>query len=224
MGHLYMVDGQTSEGSERKILGGNQHPLPVEIFPSDVAYAALGHLHLAQPVGKARHIRYSGSPIPLSMAEIEYPHQVCVVDLDASGPGRVREILVPRTVDFVRFPPKDSAPIADVLRLLATLPQKQSTPEERHPFLEIVVATDGRPAQGLRERIDEALVDKAAYLVKVTLDRPAEQSIADSMSRRDYSHEEVFVARYLREHQEPPPLEYLRAFHELVEQANQEPP
>jgi exonuclease SbcD len=58
-GHCYMVNSCVSELSERKILGGNQHTLPVELFPEDIAYVALGHLHLAQKVGANEHIRYN---------------------------------------------------------------------------------------------------------------------------------------------------------------------
>ncbi len=80
-GHCYMVNGAVSELSERKILGGNQHALPVELFPDDIAYVALGHLHLAQRVGTHEHIRYSGSPIPLSFDETDYPHQIVQVEI-----------------------------------------------------------------------------------------------------------------------------------------------
>ena len=83
-GHCYMVNGAVSELSERKILGGNQHALPVELFPEEIAYVALGHLHLAQRVGANEHIRYSGSPIPLSFDESDYPHQVVQVDIKRS--------------------------------------------------------------------------------------------------------------------------------------------
>lgn len=65
--------------SERKVLGGNQHALTHHIFPNDIDYVALGHLHLAQSVD-ADHIRYSGSPIPLSMAEAVCTHPVAIVD------------------------------------------------------------------------------------------------------------------------------------------------
>jgi exonuclease SbcD len=46
-----MVNSCVSELSERKILDGNQHALPIELFPKDIAYVDLGHLHLAQKVG-----------------------------------------------------------------------------------------------------------------------------------------------------------------------------
>ncbi|CAA9890717.1 Nuclease SbcCD subunit D (fragment) [Candidatus Methylobacter favarea] len=87
-GHCYRVNGCLSELSERKILGGNQHALPAELFPDAIAYVALGHLHLAQQVGANEHIRYSGSPIPLAFDEAGYPHQIVQVDIKAGRPAR----------------------------------------------------------------------------------------------------------------------------------------
>ena len=80
--HAYVAGGQLSELSERKIQQGYQNALPASIFPDSMAYVGLGHLHLAQQVNETPHIRYSGSPIPLSMAEHNYPHQVVLVDTD----------------------------------------------------------------------------------------------------------------------------------------------
>ncbi|MFN7147211.1 MAG: exonuclease SbcCD subunit D, partial [Myxococcota bacterium] len=109
-GHCYMRDGELSELSERKILGGNQHALPVGVFPEDVAYVALGHLHLAQPIGRPG-VRYSGSPLPLSMPERTYPHQVCVVKLDGERLAEVRPARVPRVTDLLRVPESGALPL-----------------------------------------------------------------------------------------------------------------
>jgi DNA repair exonuclease SbcCD nuclease subunit len=89
MGHCHMVDGQMSSDSERRIVIGGTEMLPAGIFDPAIAYAALGHLHLAQNVGKQEHIRYCGSPLPLSFAEVNYAHQVLRIDLDGAA---VREI------------------------------------------------------------------------------------------------------------------------------------
>ena len=60
-----MTGTRLSDLSEREALGGDQHALPADLFPDRVTYAALGHLHLAQAVGRHEHIRYSGSDPPL---------------------------------------------------------------------------------------------------------------------------------------------------------------
>ena len=69
VGHCNMAGARPSLESERRILGGDAHALPADVFPPDVAYVALGHLHLAQACDPAGRICYSGSPIPLSLAE-----------------------------------------------------------------------------------------------------------------------------------------------------------
>ena len=104
-GHCHMVDVQRSEDSERPILGGLKHALPVDLFPGDVGYAALGHIHLAQPVGEHEHVRYCGSPIPLSMPEESYPHEVRLVRFEGG-------VLVGQTKVRVRL----SEPVPDLRR------------------------------------------------------------------------------------------------------------
>ena len=65
MGHCHLLGGEVSSDSERKLVMGGIEMLSSQIFDQDIAYVALGHLHLAQQVG-AEHIRYSGSPLPMS--------------------------------------------------------------------------------------------------------------------------------------------------------------
>jgi exonuclease SbcD len=80
-GHCLMAGARLSEHSERKIQGGNHDELPVDVFSDDLTYVALGHLHLAQAVGRET-VRYAGSPLPLSMAETNYRHEVRILQID----------------------------------------------------------------------------------------------------------------------------------------------
>jgi exonuclease SbcD len=157
------------------------------------------------------------------MAEASYPHQVCIVDLRGPVVRDVRVLAVPRSVEMRRIPAQGAAPIDDVLREIAALPNGASLPDERHPFTEVVVATSG-PEPALVERIGEAIAGKAAFLVKVTreaVQRPDSTGPAPVV-RRTFTPEEVFVQRWVREHATPPPSEFLGAFHQLVDAANQE--
>jgi len=121
MGHCYMAGGALSELSERKILGGNQHALPATMFGPEVAYVALGHLHKAQSVG-ADHVRYCGSPIPLSLGERDYEHQVLLVDFDGPSFARARPIPVPRRIEILRIPAQGAELAEHVLSAIAELP------------------------------------------------------------------------------------------------------
>lgn len=221
MGHCYAAGTRLSELSERKILGGNQHALPHDLFPDDLAYAALGHLHLAQRVGRDDRIRYSGSPLPLALSESGYPHQVCLVELGGQGPARVETLRVPRAVEILHVPAQGPLPLEDVRRLLAALPGADpAVPEAARPYLEVRVLLDA-PAPALRREVEAALAGKAARLLKITAHHTGHgQALGAASGRqhlRDFSPEEVFLQCYRRSHQGDPSAELLGAFHELLE-------
>ena len=158
-GHCYMVNGCVSELSERKILGGNQHALPVELFPEDIAYVALGHLHLAQQVGANEHIRYSGSPIPLSFDESHYQHQVLQVDIKAGQPVATAAIKIPRSVALLRIPNgKDFAELSAALAQLEQMDFDDTLPIEQRPFVELRIRLD-KPEPGLRQQVEAVIAE-----------------------------------------------------------------
>lgn len=224
-GHCYMVGAALSELSERKILGGNQHALPVDIFPTDIAYAALGHLHLAQSVGGRENVRYSGSPIPLSLSENVYPHQVVSVDIEGGCCVKWMPIHVPRVVEILRLPPKEPLPLADVLMLLEELYLPVNVPEQYWPYLEVSVLLN-RPEPGLRRSIDEVLAGKGVRLLKITTHYPGERaSLSESMPEKNLQEitpDDVFSRRYQQLHNDLPPKLLMDAFHEMLEQVQQE--
>ncbi|MGM0577623.1 MAG: exonuclease SbcCD subunit D C-terminal domain-containing protein [Myxococcota bacterium] len=224
MGHCYMTGTALSDLSERKILGGNQHALPVDIFPDDVAYVALGHLHRAQAVGRET-VRYSGSPIPLSLAERDYPHQVVLVDLAGPGAADVRPLRVPRSVEILRVPERGHAPLEEVLPRLQAL-DLPSRNGDAAPFLEVGVRLE-QPEPTLRRRIEEALEGKHVTLARIvpsyTGDRESlSQREPDGRGLKDMSVEEVFRHRWRRDHDDEPPEDLLEALHELIDQVEQE--
>jgi exonuclease SbcD len=226
MGHCYMVGTELSQLSERKILGGNQHALPVELFPEDVAYVALGHLHKSQRVGGRESVRYSGSPLPLSLAEASYAHQVLLVELEGERLASVEPLWVPRAVDMLRVPARDAATIDDVLATLEALPPLEpETPGWKRPYLEVCVALP-RPEPALRSKVEKALEGKAARLVKLTpVYTGTGSALADArpgLSLKERTPEDVFRARYARDYTEPPEPALLEAFHTLLTQIQED--
>ncbi|MFO1372482.1 MAG: exonuclease SbcCD subunit D C-terminal domain-containing protein [Candidatus Competibacteraceae bacterium] len=219
-GHCYMTGGQLSELSERKILGGNQHALPADIFPAEANYVALGHLHLAQAVGNRAHIRYSGSPIPLSLTEADYPHQVVRADFHKGHCADLAALRVPRTVDILRIPAGHPEPLDSVLTQLRQL-EVTTQPSEQQPFLEVKVRLE-QPEPGLRRRVDEALDGKPVRLLRITPYYPGEAGalaeLAPETHLPDLNPDTVFQQRYQQQYQNDPPPELLAAFHELLEQ------
>lgn len=218
-GHCYMVGTRLSELSERKILGGNQHALPVELFPDDIAYVALGHLHLAQAVGADR-IRYSGSPLPLSFDETGYRHRVLQVDLDEHSEAAISAIAVPRTVEFLRLPTGGPAPLSVVLEALDQYCFDETLDKDLQPFLECRVLLD-RPEPGLRQRIEEAVKGKPVRLLKISSQYTgAGKSLADLEARErleDLNEEQVFQRCYQQQHGASAPAELTELFRQLLE-------
>ncbi len=216
LGHCYMAHTRSSEDSERKILGGHQHGLPADVFPPALAYVALGNLHQPQQVDE--RVRYSGSPIPLSLAEEGYGHQVLVVDLAGPTLSRVEPRHVPREVDLLRLP---EGPLPEVLERLAGLAAHDEVPERwRHPFLEVTVRLDA-PEPTLRAQVEAALEDRAARLVRLNVVRT---DVGDALASveeptlSDLTPEEVFLRRWAREYSGDPPAELLAAFHQLTDE------
>jgi len=221
LGHAYFVGGALSELSERKILGGNQHALPADIFGPRVAYAALGHLHLAQKIGGRDHVRYSGSPLPLSVTEATYHHQALLVDLEGPGVANIQSLPIPRATPVLRVPAAGALPLDEAVEALKRLDAPASARPEVWPFLDVAVEVS-KPEPALVRRVEDALAGKGVRLVRVTrhggsLARSLGEALG-ATSLRDLTPEQVFVELHRREHQGPPEAELLGAFAELVEQ------
>ena len=90
-----------------------------DIFPEDIAYTALGHLHSPQSVGR-ENIRYSGSPVAMTFGELDIPKSVSVVDFDGRNLSRLKEIQVPVFQTMKRVP-GDMAKIEAEIKELSEL-------------------------------------------------------------------------------------------------------
>ncbi len=164
MGHCHMVGGDASPDSERRILIGGTEALPASMFDPGIAYAALGHLHLAQKVGKQDHLRYCGSPLPLSFAEIGYQHQVLRIDIEGGKAQDIVALQVPRAVELLRVPAQP-APLKQVIAELVGLELPDAQLHEQ-PYLEVRVLLDG-PEPSLRAQVEAALEGKPVRLAKI---------------------------------------------------------
>lgn len=224
MGHAYMEGGSLSESSERKVLGGNQHPLPVSLFPPDVAYVALGHLHLAQAVGGHEHIRYSGSPIPLSMTESGYRHQVTLVELQGAELHSVDHLRIPRTVDMVRVPKEADLPLDEALERLRALPSIEDFEPACRPFLEVAIGLT-EPVPDLRRQVEAALDGRGPRLARLRTEHHGSglglAATRPQFRLQELAPEQVFRSLYSRHHDGDPSDELLAAFHELVDHVGQ---
>lgn len=94
-GHLTALGVSQSE-SVRDIYIGTLEGFDAKGFPP-ADYIALGHIHRPQKVAKTEHIRYSGSPIPLSFDELNTQKQVVLVSFECkSTTPTISTLPVPR--------------------------------------------------------------------------------------------------------------------------------
>ncbi|MGI4845566.1 MAG: exonuclease SbcCD subunit D C-terminal domain-containing protein [Janthinobacterium lividum] len=218
MGHCHMVDGQSSQDSERRIVIGGTEALPASMFDPQVAYVALGHLHLAQRVGGHEHRRYCGSPLPLSFSEVGYQHQVLLIELDGASTRSVTPLPVPRAVQLLRVP-SQPAPIDEVLAALEALALPDAPPQQQ-PFLEVRVLLEG-PEPGLRARVEAALAGKPVRLAKIeptrrhaSVDQAEEALSLDQLAQ--LQPDDIFRRLWAQRYGSEAPPEQLAAFAELT--------
>ena len=92
-GHLTALGVSQSE-SVRDIYIGTLDGFAADGFPP-ADYIALGHIHKPQIVAKSEHIRYCGSPIPLSFDELGTQKQVMLVEFTGAKRTRLTPINIP---------------------------------------------------------------------------------------------------------------------------------
>jgi exonuclease SbcD len=166
-------------------------------------------------------VRYSGSPLPLSLAEEGYQHQVLEVCFEGATLESVEPLLIPREVDMLRLP---AGSLEEVLERLCALPALvEGTPRWKRPFLEVTVRLQG-PEPLLRPQIEAALDDRAPRLVRLNVVHAGD---GDPLAERHVAHladltpEQVFRRRWKRDHDGEPPDGLLAAYHELVQAAEE---
>lgn len=180
MGHLHATGAELSEDdrSERTIMGGLES-ISVEAFNEDLAYTALGHIHKAQRVGGREHVRYAGSPLPMSFSEQHYHHQVVAFTLENGCLSDLEAVPIPLRTALHRIPAEPALP-AEVLLQLSDLPlAEEGADRSLWPYLEVQVLLT-EPDPGFRHRVEEVLADKAVRLTSIIPSYPKKEGEEDS--------------------------------------------
>ena len=216
-GHLYVAGADAAYLSERRVSIGGVESAPLRLFPVDIDYVALGHIHRAQRVGRET-IRYAGAPISLALDEAGYRHQALAIDFVAGRVAEIRQLLVPQAIEILRIPRRGAAPLGEVLGALDALPPRIEDDPAR-PYLEVVVALD-RPEPKLRALVETALDGKRARLIQLHVEHTGDgAALGDRISARrlaELDPREVFVRLWARDHAEPPSVDVLAGFDRLL--------
>jgi exonuclease SbcD len=192
-GHLTTVGASTSE-SVREIYVGALEAFPTTAFPP-ANYIALGHIHRPQKVGGLEHIRYCGSPIPLSFDEAKQQKEVLLVDLDANGLKVVTVLPVPRFQGLVAIS-------GNLVGLPAAIGTAAAQGTREFPaWLEVTVLEDDYLAD-LPERIQAIAEGLPVEVLRIRRQRGnATARLAAEASERldELSPHEVFARRLAQE-------------------------
>ena len=188
-GHLTTVGASASE-SVREIYVGSLEAFPTSAFPP-AAYIALGHIHRPQKVAGLEHIRYCGSPIPLSFDEAKQQKEVLLVEVNNAGLQHVTALPVPR------FQPLLSLR-GSLTELPAAIAEASAQGTEQVPvWLEVLVTADdylsdlqprlqalceGLPVEVLRIRRERGTA--VAGLTSTSRETLAELSVSDVFAQR----------------------------------------
>lgn len=177
-GHLTAM-GVTASESVRDIYIGSLEAFPAKDFPP-ADYIALGHIHRPQRVAKTEHIRYSGSPIPLSFDELSSDpahnnKEVLLVELKDGTLTRVEPLSVPlfQPMQVIKG---DLASIEKQLEKLEQLAQTDiaSGPETLSTWLSIEVDTQDY-LNDLQQRIQALTADMNVEILQLRRARKQQQ-------------------------------------------------
>ncbi len=134
-GHL-CVTGAESSDKQDNIYLGNVENIRADQFANVFDYVALGHIHRAQALGGMKHIRYSGSLIPLSFSETKDEKTVTVVEFKQNKIKQLYEVAVP---SFRRLKSIVGS-LEEVQDRLETLHEKYK--DQPSPWVEVIVESE----------------------------------------------------------------------------------
>ncbi|QKG52947.1 exonuclease SbcCD subunit D C-terminal domain-containing protein [Hymenobacter sp. BRD67] len=156
-GHLYAAGGEAREGAERDVHIGGLGVIAAEHFPAAFDYVALGHLHRPQVVGGRAHIRYSGSPVPLSFTEADDKQQVLLLEFNGAGPPTITSLAVPVSRRLQRF----HGELAEVETAILGFDNEAFS---LVAWADVLVRSDEAPAE-VQRRIQAALQERRNYVL-----------------------------------------------------------
>lgn len=93
-GHLFTVGSPRGEDVNELYIGATG-AVPVSIFPSEIDYLALGHIHRAYSIGGDKTRNYCGAPISFTFEEANLEKLVRLVDFEPDE-IKVTDISVPK--------------------------------------------------------------------------------------------------------------------------------
>ena len=187
-GHLTTV-GASKSDAVRDIYIGTLDAFPAQNFPP-ADYIALGHIHRAQIIGGMEHVRYCGSPIPLSFDECGKSKYVHLVTFSNGKLESVENLNVPVTQPMAVLK-------GDLASITAQLEQWRDVSLEPPVWLDIEITTD-EYLHDIQRKIQALTESLPVEVLLVRRSREQRERVLASQQRETLSElsvEEVFNRR-----------------------------
>ncbi len=191
-GHLTVVGASTTD-SARDIYIGTLDAFQASGFP-DADYIALGHIHRPQIIGGQPHIRYSGSPIPLSFDENGPEKSVCLVDFEQDQRKEIQLLPIPQYQPLATL----KGNLQDIQQQLEQYRHYQG---ERPVWLDIEIASQDYLSD-IQQRVEDLTTGLPVEVVLLRRARRQHQSLSMQQQNETLSEltvEEVFQRRLAEE-------------------------
>ncbi|MBR9920875.1 MAG: exonuclease subunit SbcD [Bacteroidetes bacterium] len=203
MGHLYAAGAKALEEQANIYLGDTVN-IKASEFDAVFNYVALGHIHRSQAVGGLEHIRYCGSPIPLSFSEIKDEKQVVLIDFEGDK-ASIKPVLVPVFRRLKSF----SGNLEDVKQRLAEFNGRHE--EDPLPAWVEVIIESASLLPGLEQDLYDWTAEMNLELLKIRLVHPRKESQKEPviLDLDDLSPLEVFQRRCESGGEQPEDLDEL---------------
>ncbi|WP_158795660.1 exonuclease SbcCD subunit D C-terminal domain-containing protein [Pedobacter sp. L105] len=213
-GHLFAAGSSTSD-SEKEIHVGNLGQIGGDQFPKEFDYVALGHIHRPQLINQLNHIRYSGSPIPLSFSETDDKKQVVILEFQEGEMTSLETLEVPCTRRLIRIK-GDFEKVKTKLVLLGD-------PHTLFPaWVEIQVETESTIFD-LEEQLNSLIVNKPFIerlfprQFRIKAAQNLDEQTAEAMALTDLDPKTVFLKCCASAYPEQDHTVLLTAFNEVQE-------
>lgn len=122
-------------------------------------YAALGHIHRPQQVSE--HVRYCGTPVPVSFDE-QCEHSVTIVEIDAHGSQPVIS-----TKQIKNIKPLHTIPANEPVDFEVALQQLQAINPNERSYIRLNVKVDRYLPHGAQEKAVQAVKDKQCRFCEI---------------------------------------------------------
>lgn len=195
--HLTITNAELG-GGERQAQTIFDYWIPATLFPKDLHYVALGHIHKGQQMPGPCPIWYAGSPMHLDFSDGDDSKSVSIVEADPSSPA------VARRVELTSG--------RKLRTITGTLAQLQALGDQGADFLRVIVMEQAR--SGLADEVREMFPNA----VKIRIDSERPEKEPERIDRSEISPRELFKSYLASRGTEDDRL--VRLFDELYEAAS----